>query len=49
MFTRKLGRMLGLVFVLAATVGGVGAAAGAQYQSGAPTAVQVADSSITWE
>ena len=49
MFTRKLGRLLGLVFVLAAAAGGVGVAAGAHGQSGAPAAVESTNSIIIWE
>ncbi|MET3427319.1 hypothetical protein BJ973_006531 [Actinoplanes tereljensis] len=49
MFTRKLGRLLGLVFVLAAAVGGVGAVAGAQDQSSTPAAVDYTNLNIIWE
>jgi hypothetical protein len=49
MFTRKLGHFLGLVFVLAAVVSGVGAGAGALHQSEVPAAVQVEKLQIVWE
>jgi hypothetical protein len=39
MSARKLGRLAGLVFVLAAVFGGVGAATVAQHEAGGSTAV----------
>jgi hypothetical protein len=49
MSARKLGRLAGLVFVLAVVFGGVGATAGAD-RSGAPTAaVQMSSLQIDWD
>jgi hypothetical protein len=39
MSARKLGRLAGLVFVLAAVFGGIGAATAAQHDAGGSTAV----------
>jgi hypothetical protein len=39
MSARKLGRLAGLVFVLAAVFGGIGAASAAQHEAGGSSAV----------
>jgi hypothetical protein len=49
MFTRKLGRFLGLVFIVAAAFGGVGAATGAGHHSATPAAVEFSTLTIVWE
>jgi hypothetical protein len=51
MSARKLGRLAGLVFVLAAVFGGIGAASAAQHETGgvsAVSAVQMANLEIIW-
>jgi hypothetical protein len=49
MSARKLGRLAGLVFVLAAILGGTGSAAlGAQHVAGGPQAAQVTIQVIDW-
>ena len=39
MSARKLGRLAGLVFVLAAVFGGIGAASAAQHEAGGSSAI----------
>jgi hypothetical protein len=49
MSARKLGRLAGLVFVLAAVLGGIGAASAAQHETGGSTsAIQMANLEIIW-
>jgi hypothetical protein len=43
MSARKLGRLAGLVFVLAAVFGGIGAASVGQHEAGASTAVSACE------
>ena len=49
MSARKLGRLAGLVFVLAAILGGVGAAGAAHVSEGPAAATQVTFLTIDWE
>jgi hypothetical protein len=49
MSARKLGRLAGLVFVLAAVFGGIGAASAAQHETGGSTsAIQMTNLEIIW-